>query len=1325
MKRLLTLFLVALFAKMLCLSQTERLYTSDKLSSNLITCICQDKAGYIWIGTEYGLNKFDGYRFTNYLHKRNDSSSLLDNVVVSMFVDHSGNLFVGTNKGICKYNYRDDCFDAIKDLHQESPRVSEIIQAHNGTILAGTAGYGLYKVDDKSMSMQQIGKYKINSTSNYFSRLFEDKYNHLWKGSNYEVISRYSSITSSTKVHNYISSYGNPVSFLKDSKNNMIAVCQIGILKYDRKSDSLVPWCKLTGNNGLTFKSAICDKNDNIYIGTTGNGLWILRKGSYHIQRIESTNKSFDLNSAYTKTICEDRQHNLWVGCYRKGLLFLPRNKAQFSSWSFSAQNFNIGSSVSSLCSGDNGCIWCTVQNNGVYQFNSSGKIISHPSSPAGTSLIYRDHDGSYWLGSNNALYNYHPQTGLWKKTADIKGESINCITGDGHGTLYISAYGNGFYTYNKSSGKYTNLNMFTGSSNNQLCNNWILNMKIDSHGLLWIGTSNGASVYSPQRKSFRPLGWKNILSLYICYSFCEYGPNNMLIGSNEGLYIYNHHTGKTKIFAGSEPLRDKIISGIVTDDDGDIWCSTSMGIWQYQKNKRRFISYVNGNGLAAREYPAGACLHNCTGRIYLGTSDGITSFHPALIKKGNGKIGNVILTNLMIGGKSVNCTTQSNGDIVTKYPINESDHFEVSYLDNSFSMEFSLLDYCNSENIIFEYRINGTDKWSSTEEGKNSIIFNHLPPGYYSLEVRACYNGNYSPIKMLHIVITAPWYQSNFAFFIYILILLGITAFVIYSYNRKKHAQLYEEKMQFLINATHDIRSPLTLILSPLHKLMKRNIDAEATEELTIIDRNAQRILQLVNQILDIRKFDKNQMRLRCQRTDLIDFTNGVCKNFEYRAKEGGYNFTFHHTEKQLYAWIDRSNFEKVITNLLSNSFKYTPDGGNISISISLLRGDNENDIASNFFEIKVIDNGIGIKEVKMEKIFERFYQSNNVTSTNAAGTGIGLNLCKMIVGLHHGSISAGNNANGHGTCFTVRIPYGKSHLDENEIIDEEESKENVIRTSSGIKKKRTNSRYRILVVDDDEEIGNYISTELSEFFKFSVCKNGNEALAELLKTSYDLVISDVVMPGMDGFTLVRTIKGNSNISHIPVILLTSKSDIDNRLEGIEKGADSFLSKPFNLDELHVTINTLINNMLRLKGKFSGAQEQADKLEKKEIKSNDDLLMERIMKVINRNISNSDFNVDKLTDEVGISRAQLHRKMKEMTGIPASEFIRNLRLDQAAQLLREHKVNVTQVAYSVGFSNQAHFSTVFHKHFGASPSEYVESHDGVTEQKDIETQKN
>lgn len=1316
MKRILTFFLFATLTFAACLAQNERLYTSDKLSSNLITCICQDKAGYIWIGTEHGLNKFDGYRFTNYLHHRNEHTSIIDNIISTLFVDKDGNLLVGTNRGLQMYDYGNDNFIQIKDDQNCNPRVSDICQTRDGTILAGTAGFGLFRVDYGRMVMKQISRMYDYSNSNFYSRIYEDRYHHLWRGGNESTVTRYSSLKNNAKVKVFNLPCGTPVTFLTGSDGNMMIVCKFGILKYEKDGDRLlavnIDYSHIKKSN-VTFKNAVIDKSGNILLGTTGNGMLILKKGSNVLESVERTNKSFDLSSAYVRTICIDRTNNTWIGFYRKGMLYLAKKKEQFSSWSFSGQNYNVGSSVSSICAGDNGSIYCTVLNNGVYKFDASGKIIAHPASPEGSSIIYRDSEGNYWIGTNDGLYSYRPQNGTWTAVAKIKCETMNYITEDGHGTLFISAYGSGLCTYNIKTKKFTSYSMFESNTRNKLNNNWIMALKYDQHGLLWIGYSTGLSVFSPANRNFHPLNKTNFLSGIICYTICNYGKDDLLIGTNEGLYIYNRKSSTTMPFKGGEQLQDKIISSIVTDNEGDIWCSTSMGIWQYQKRNKRFISYVNGNGLSAREYTPGAFLHNTDDRICFGTSDGITAFYPKMIKYNSIRIGELKLTNMIIGNKTVNCSTTSGGDIVTKSPISESNHFEISYLDNSFIMEFSLLNYSESDNIIYEYRLNGTGDWMSTEEGKNSISFNHLQPGYYTLEVRACDNGNYSTVKIIRINVTPPWYSSTTAYIIYILLVLAFGGLGAYLYNRKKHEELYEEKMQFLINATHDIRSPLTLILSPLHKLMERVSDEESKEELNVIDRNAQRILRLVNQILDIRKFDKNQMRLRCQNTDMKMFIKGVCKNFEYRAKEAGMNFSFECNDvKEICGWIDRINFEKVITNILSNSFKYTSDKGEIKLSLSRGTDDKAGKPLDKYIQIKVIDNGIGIREAKIEKIFERFYQSDNATTTGVVGTGIGLSLCKMIVELHHGCIKAENRTDTHGTCFTVRIPDGKEHLSPAELIESE-----VLNVSpTNIKKKKTNSRYKILVVDDDEEMGNYICSELSEFFKFGICKNGNEAMAELLnELNYDLVISDVMMPGMDGFTLVKTIKSNCKISHIPVILLTSKSDIDNRLVGIEKGADAFLAKPFNMDELHVTINTLINNMLRLKGKFSGAQQQTDKIEEKDLKSNNDVLMERIMKAINKNLSSPDFNVDKLTEDVGISRAQLHRKMKEMTGIPASEFIRNLRLDQAAKLLREHKVNVTQVAYAVGFSNQAHFSTVFHKHFGVSPSEYVERQNDVT----------
>ena len=427
-----------------------------------------------------------------------------------------------------------------------------------------------------------------------------------------------------------------------------------------------------------------------------------------------------------------------------------------------------------------------------------------------------------------------------------------------------------------------------------------------------------------------------------------------------------------------------------------------------------------------------------------------------------------------------------------------------------------------------------------------------------------------------------------------------------------------------------------------------------------------------------------------------MVQYVGNILKSYEYTAKERHIDFRYAPAIDQLKVWFDRSALDKIVDNLLSNAFKYTYDEGSIEVSVS--EGPNHT------AELQVIDSGMGIRG-DVNKLFDRFYQGSASRSLHIEGTGIGLNLCKMMVEMHHGTIEAANRKDVQGSIFTVRLPLGNSHLKAEDILIPDEADKP--------QKQKSQSNFRVMIVDDDEEIGNYIQQELGGYYKVTPVTSARAALRLLLNPEsdkqFDLVVSDVMMPEMDGFTLLRMIKTNMNISHIPVVMLTSKSDVANRLEGLEKGADAFLAKPFDMDELHVVINNLITKNLRLKGKFSGTQQQKDKVVETEVKGNDELLMERIMKVVNDHLSDSDFNVEMLTKEVGISRAQLHRKMKEMTGLPVSEFIRNIRLEQAVRLLKEQKINVTQVAYTVGFSNLAHFSTVFRKQFGVSPTEYIE----------------
>ena len=1294
-------YLTALFAIALSLmvwADSGELFTSGKLSSSLINCIVQDKYGYIWVGTEYGLSKFDGYRFTNYLHNEEDTTSITDNIISDLLVDKKGNLWIGCAKGLMRYNYETNNFSRLQFPDGRKPRIYSMVESHRGDILLGTAGYGLYSVKNNGIEKTANNRFTIRwerayakrDSDVFFTHIYEDKHQYLWQSSHLSTFTRFIEKQGKVQRKDFKSPYGAPVAFIQHRPQAMLIVCMYGIIYYDYRTGRIADagYDLGTFKNHVTINNATFDHDGNLYISTSEHGALIIKKGSNKVEQLENSNSNFNLSTAFVNDIIEDKDNNLWIGCYKKGLYLLNQRQQAFSSWSFSAQNYIIGSSVSSIAPGENGETWCTVQNSGVFCFDASGKIIAHPTSPAGTCIIYKDRRGAYWISNGSALYSYNPHTGAYQEKLTFTSAGIYCMTDDNQGNLYISVYSKGLYIYNVESGKVTVLNMRQRGNKGFLCNDWVRSMAFDHTGHLWIGTSNGVSCLNTKTLCFKDFGWNIILKDRQANGICEGKNGNMIIGTEEGLYLFDRKNNKTLALPHAEVLKGKQVCSIIKDHQGDLWISTTMGIWQYDQKNRQFIGHINGNGLTTREYVLGSSMHTASDLIAFGTSDGITTFYPERVRAKKMELGDVHLTNFIIDGKPINCLT---------------DEFTIPYEENSFTLEFSLLNYRNTDNISFQYRIN-EGKWNSTNEGSNAVSFNKLKPSSYTLEVRAMSNGNFSKKStIIHIKVCDPWYASTWAFLLYFLTAAGIILYIIYRYERHRKEDLEETKMQFLINATHDIRSPLTLIMGPLNKLKTRITDAESKQDIDTIDRNAQRLLLLVNQILDERKIDKDQMHLHCQKTDLKEFLRGIMSLYNFNVQERSITLSLKEDESlkeegNLQVWIDRINFDKVISNLLSNAMKYTSDGGEITLII----GKNKESAI-----IKVEDTGIGLKEEKTDRLFERFYQGNNNSDIHIEGTGIGLNLCRALVKMHGGAIRAYNRTDGiKGSCFEVNIPLGKEHLKPEEILQEDGTK---TAESTG-KRTQANRNFNILIVDDDAEIAHYIKTELSDWYRFEHASNGKEGLKMLLTGKYDLVISDVMMPEMDGVTMLKKIKGNSNVSDIPVILLTSKSEVENRLEGLRKGADAFLAKPFNMEELHILIDNLVDNVRRIRGKYSGAQGQKAKIEQIQVKGNNDALMERVMKYMNEHLADPDLNVEKLTEDVGISRAQLHRKLKEIAGVSAGEFIRNLRLEQAARLIEEGQINITQVAYSVGFSNQTHFSTVFKKHYGMSPSEYAET---------------
>ena len=1332
MKRLLHVALYILVSVLVC-AQRGQFFSSDHFSSSLISDLCQDSIGAIWIATDYGLNRFDGYHFQTYLHDDADSTSMVTNVVTTLLCDRDGRLWVGTNRGL-------DCFDRDRETFQHYcfpddvlPRVTNLVQRSDGSLLVGTAGYGAFMLalPSKKKGTPQLTRFEGLGTDGYVSRLYEDSEGRLWKSSyNDEVLMR-----EGDEVLTLHSSEGIPRGFF-EYQGQVMVLGMYGLMIYrdGQLVKAPIDMSAVAGKE-VIFMDATLSGDSIIYIGTRGNGLYSVSEG--RLCRVEASAKDINQATARVSAVMCDKNGNLWLGCFHKGLLMLPQRPLQFGNWSFEDQGISLGTTIRSVCAGDDGMAWCTVQDVGIYGFNDKGRVVAHPQAPDAVEFIYRDRQRRYWVGTDNGLYAYNPLTGTSQLKVTYDCDTFFDMTSDDDGRLYISTFAHGFCVYDPQTGSLRNHSIFEeeDSVRGKLCNNWVMGMTVDRQGLLWMATASGVSCYDPLADSFRSQGWHQQLNGVVCFDVCELQSGRLpdgrplqgcvAVATEQGLYLYDVNSRSTERFPGSEQLQNKAICYIVQANDGDLWCATSMGIWQYRMDNHTFVGHISGNGLVQKEYLYGVGLHTDNDIICFGHNDGLTVFTPASVKDSQRAIAPLQLTAFRVGDQYVKRGTVINDVEVTSQAVSQSDDFTLSYLDHTVTLSFSQFNYDDPSNILLEYSINGSE-WIRNPAGQNEFTLGHLQPGIYRIAVRALQGSDYTPEKVVVVTIRAPWYRTVWAYSAYAVLLLALLLYIFFNYRRRARQQLNEDKMKFLINATHDIRSPLTLILSPLHKAMRisdelrengkepdTSLVSSLYSSLETIEQNAKRILDLVNQILDVRKIDKQQMHIHCQQTDLVAFVRGICKMFEFNAKERSIDFAFEPDAEKVEAWIDRSQFDKVVNNLLSNAFKYCGETGVVRV---LLTHD------AQVVRLQVLDNGAGLEGESLKHIFDRFYQGRNARQLHVNGTGIGLNLCKMIVDMHHGTIEAQNRSDGQqGAQFTVTLPLGNSHLSADEIekdvslqkspqataTDKEPDHEALPTTPKNVSSKR-----RVLVVDDDAALARYIADQLADSYSMNTAADGREGLKELLTHDYDLVISDVMMPRMDGFTMLRMIKTNANLSHIPVIMLTSKADVANRLEGLEHGADAFIAKPFDIDELHLTVDNLIRSRQQLNGKFFKAQQQlADKVDSPEVKGNDAVLMERIMKTINKNLFDSDFNVEMLTQEVGISRAQLHRKMKEMTGITASEFIRNIRLEQAARLLKEQKLNITQVAYTVGFSNLAHFSTVFRKHFGVAPSEYA---DGV-----------
>ncbi|MDR1610323.1 MAG: response regulator [Candidatus Symbiothrix sp.] len=1352
-----TIFL--LFACTLKLpAQTTQFYSIEQgLSNSLINQVYQDKRGFIWIASENGLNKFDGNKFVIYKKTENDSLSLKNNYVRTIFEDSSGNFRIGCIDGLLRYDRNTDSFHEIPVLDENNnrlyPHIVSIIERKNGDIWLTSSGSGLFSIKKGEPVCRFEKQLSERLCSRFLTILYEDSGNHIWIGSENGGLNVYSCKTGEVLTYTTDSGAGKSI-----SSNAISGICErekgeifIGTLngglnKFDWKTGKITAVHNLKGHTHLPVKTLLVDSKKQLYVGTDGFGMKKYNPERSQLETYEPFSTSFNFSKAKVHSLLEDKDGNIWAGIFQKGVLFIPGNPNGFKYYGYkSFQRNNIGSNcVFAIYKDKNNIIWVGTDNDGLYALNESNGQVRHfentgePASvPSTITCLLEDGKGRMWMGSYlNGIARFDRQSGkciplpapIQKLFADSK---VYCMTEDNKGGLWIGTYGDGLYRLDLNTMSITAHYYQYREGDKGLSNNWI-NALLYEDGLLWIATFKGLNSLDTRTDVFTTYNQGNLKLLSnIIFSVKNDRQGNIWFGTDEGLHCLNKQTGEIKSFTTQDGLPGNSVCAIEDDDEGNIWFSSLSCISKYSPKENRFTNYYTSDGLQGNEFSRSAHFKAADGELFFGGINGITGFIPGRIHSKRKEI-DVYITGFYLFGKPVHKGQKSGEKEILDNFIMDASGISLSSKDNVISFELSTLDYGNPDEVTYRYLLrNFNADWVNTSPGENQVSFTNLSPGKYKFMYQAGDKENRSKIKTISLTIRPPWYLSIWAKIIYaILILLALYAvykFISYRIKQRnemlrlEHAdQINEAKLQFFINISHEIRTPMTLIMGPLEKLLMGNHHPELQNTFLLIYRNAQRILRLINQLMDIRKIDRGQMHLKARETDIVGFIQDIMQAFDYTAGKKNIEFNFVHETDALKVWVDLNNFDKVLFNVFSNAFKFTPEGGQIQVGLTTGKDDSATGPLKNYFEIRVLDTGIGIDEEQIEKVFERFYQINNELTNSNFGTGVGLHLSRSLVELQHGIIYVENRTDRQGSCFIIKMPLGKAHLkpEEMEIIPEETPLATFVYSKKDdlfdielepedITKVKAKTKYRILIVEDDLEINNYIKNELAPFYKIIQTGNGKEALNLTLKEKPDLIISDVMMPEMDGITLCRKIKSNINVDYIPILLLTAKSTDEDLSEGLDTGADAYMTKPFNPEILKKTVANLLNNRERLKGKFQSRSE--GKIEKIELKSADESLMERVMKMINENIANPDLSVEMLSAGVGLSRVHLHRKLKELTGHSTRDFIRNIRLKQAEELLRAKKLTISEVAYAVGFSSLSHFSNSFREFFGTTPKEYNE----------------
>ena len=1321
----------------------KHLNVENGLSQSSVLSIAQDARGFIWFGTRFGLNKYDSQSFKVYNHDNSNEKSLSSPAYLSSLLAlRDGTLLVGTQQGLNKYNEGDDNFDRYVHHNKDpnsisSSNISCIYQDKNGRVWIGTtSGLNLLNIN---------GKYKFKrflygqKQRQQIYAITEDHNGTLWLSTTYGLMNM---SFREGKIHfRYFKDFSEELNkatdnhittMVEDRENNLwIGTKQTGVSKLNLSTEAITTYryssLNKEGISSNNVRKIMMDQEGQLWIGTL-HGINIYNpatKNFSSLHNIPEDPSSLSQNSVYD--IYQDRQGIIWVGTYYGAINMIYPNYTPFKVYrSTTATNGLSSNVVSTIMEDQHQNLWIGTEGEGLNYYdrknNTFTRYKNNPNDPKSLSAnlvksVIRDKKNRVWIGTHYGGLNlFQPETKTFIRytsrkndTSSISSDEITTVFEDSYGRFWVGTNG-GLNRFNSTTGKFIR-NRVNG------LNKAIRYIFEDDKQNLWVATDSGLYQLKKGSQQFVSRAAADPEILKYNEITCLTGDKGgcLLLGTmRNGLFKLNpdrHSYTRITTFDG---LPSNTIMGILEDDFNNLWITTDKGLCKYNPRQKTFKTYNVKDGLPGNEFNYKSFLKDSKGAFFFGGLSGMVSFFPNEIKE-NKNTPPVIFTGLKLFNKPIALNTD---DGLLKQNISTIKSITFESDQNVFSIDFTLLNFIKSDKNRFAYKLDGFEKnWNYVDIP--SASYTNLSPGNYTLMVKGSNNDGLwtKETSTLAIQILPPFYKTWWAYLFYFCAFAAISiVFIRYLLIKavlKKEKEINEHKLEFFTNISHEIRTPLTLIVGPLDKLIENAKDDPAlNRDLQPIKNNADRLMNLVTELLDFRKAESGKMALHLSPGDVVKFCREIFLAFQNMAISKNIDYQFETEQAEIELYFDKVQMEKVMFNLLSNAFKFTPVNGKISLKI---------DTEKQLVNIKICDNGKGIPLENQAGLFTNFYQAN---ATTTIGTGLGLSFSKSIVELHHGQISfesipKNDKAFGN-TTFTVSLKIGKAHFNPSDFIPDYVYYDDALNYNlsatqvtgqikqddalpDDLEKKRKNS---ILLVEDNEDVRAFIKQALSPSYQIYERENGATGLDCALNLIPDLIISDVMMPIMDGLELCRKLKTDERTSHIPVVLLTARSAYVHQVNGFENGADAYIMKPFNLKILELNIQNLLNARETIKQKFA----QVIMLEPKNmvINTTEQNFLNKIIQVIEDRIADPDFDVPTLSSEIGMSQPVLYKKIRALTDLSVNDFIKSLRIKRAAQLLKQNSGNIAEIAYAVGFNDRKYFSSEFKKHFGKTPSEFM-----------------